>query len=55
MKLQSNLAWNKANKAYSCKLQFYNLPIWLFHEKKPIKQALDLNVSLGTVAKLTHT
>ena len=24
-------------------------------KKKPLKQTLDLNVSLGTMAKLTHT
>ena len=32
---------------YSCKSQFYNLPLWLFHDKTP-KQTLNLNVSLGT-------
>ena len=31
----------------SCKLQLYNLCLWLFRDKTP-KQTLDLNVSLGT-------
>ena len=31
----------------SCKLQLYNLPLWLFCDKTP-KQTLDLNMSLGT-------
>ena len=31
----------------SCKLQLYNLRLWLFHDKTP-KQTLNLNVSLGT-------
>ena len=39
---------------HSCKLQLYNLPLWLFRDKT-LKQTLDLNVSLGTKAKLTHT
>ena len=38
----------------SWKSQLYNLPFWLFHDKTT-KQTLDLNVSLGTEAKLTHT
>ena len=42
-----------ATKA-SWKLQLYNLPHWLFCDKTP-KQTLDLNVSLGTEVKLTHT
>ena len=35
----------------------YNFTISLFGYSvtKPLKQTLDLNVSLGTVAKLTHT
>ena len=36
---------------YSCKSQFYNLPLWLFHYKTP-KQTLDLIVSLGTHSHL---
>ena len=36
------------------KSQLYNLPLWLFRDKTP-KQTLDLNLSLGTEAKLTHT
>ena len=42
----------KPTKA-SWKSQLYNLPLWLFHDKT-LKQTLDLNVSLGTKAKLTH-
>ena len=38
----------------SWKSQIYKLPHWLFRDKTP-KQTLDLNVSLGTMAKLTHT
>ena len=38
----------------SWKSQLYNLPFWLFHDKTT-KQTLDLHVSLGTEAKLTHT
>ena len=38
----------------SWKSQLYNLLLWLFHDKTP-KQILDLNVGLGTKAKLTHT
>ena len=32
-----NQIWHeiKANKTYSCKLQLYNLPIWLFRDKTP--------------------
>ena len=35
----------------------YNFTISLFGYSviKPLKQTLDLNTSLGTVAKLTHT
>ena len=43
----------KPTKA-SWKSQLYNLPLWLFHDKTP-KWTLDLNVSLGTETKLTHT
>ena len=43
----------KPTKA-SWKSQLYNLPLWLFYDKTP-KQTLDLNVSLGTETKLTHT
>ena len=38
----------------SWKSQLYNLPLWLFRDKTP-KQTLDLNMGLGTQAKLTHT
>ena len=38
----------------SWKSQLYNLLLWLFHDKTP-KQTLDLHMSLGTQAKLTHT
>ena len=34
-KLQHFFSWNKANKKHSCKLQLYNLPFWLFHDKTP--------------------
>ena len=32
-----NQIWHriKANKTYSCKLQLYNLPFWLFRDKTP--------------------
>ena len=43
-----NQIWQeiKANKTNSCKC---------YSMTKPLKQTLDLNVSLGTMAKLTHT
>ena len=31
-KIQANLVWNKANKMVD-KIQPYNLPLWLFHDK----------------------
>ena len=46
-KLQANLARNKANKMVD-KIQPYNLPLWLFHDKT-LKQTLDLTCELGTV------
>ena len=56
IKQNCNQIWHgiKANRTHSCKLQFYNLSVWLFRDKS-LKQTLDLNVSLETVAKLTHT
>ena len=45
--IQANFAWNKANKIVD-KIQPYNLPIWLFHDKT-LKQTLDLTCELGTV------
>ena len=44
----------KSNKIHSCKLQLYNLPLWLFRDKTH-KTESRLNVSLGTMVKLTHT
>ena len=46
-KIQANLARNKANKIVD-KIQHYNLPLWLFHDKI-LKQTLDLTYELGTV------
>ena len=38
-KIESNYSqiWHeiKANKTYSCKLQLYNPPLWLFCDKAP--------------------
>ena len=45
--IKENLARNKANKMVD-KIQPYNLPIWLFHDKT-LKQTLDLTCELGTV------
>ena len=45
--IQANFAWNKANKIVD-KIQPYNLPIWLFHDKT-LKQTPDLTCELGTV------
>ena len=51
-----NQIWHeiKANKNIVVN---YNFTISLFGYSvtKPLKQTLDLNVSLGTVAKLAHT
>ena len=47
VKIQANLAQNKANKMVD-KIQPYNLPIWLFHDKT-LKQTLDLTCELGIV------
>ena len=46
-KIQANLARNKINKMVD-KIQPYNLPLWLFHDKT-LKQTLDLTCKLGTV------
>ena len=46
-KIQANLTWNKANKMVD-KIQPYNLPLWLFHDKT-LKQTLDLTCELRTV------
>ena len=46
-KIQANLARNKANEMGD-KIQPYNLPLWLFHDKT-LKQTLDLTRELGTV------
>ena len=46
-KIQANLARNKANKMVD-KIQPYNLPLWLFHDKT-LKQSPDLTCELGTV------
>ena len=43
----------KPTKA-SWKSQLYNLSLLLFRDKTP-KQTLDLNMSLETEVKLTHT
>ena len=45
--IQANLARNKVNKMVD-KIQPYNLPLWLFHDKT-LKQTLDLTCELGTV------
>ena len=45
--IQENLARNKANKRVD-KIQPYNLPLWLFHDKT-LKQTLNLTCELGTV------
>ena len=47
VEIQANLARNKANKMVD-KIQPYNLPLWLFHDKT-LKQTLDLTCELGTV------
>ena len=41
------MARNKANKMVD-KIQPYNFPLWLFHDKT-LKQTLDLTCELGTV------
>ena len=41
-KIQANLARNKANRMVD-KIQPYNLPFWLFHDKT-LKQTLYLNM-----------
>ena len=45
--IRANLARNKANRMVD-KIQPYNLPLWLFHDKT-LKQTLDLTCELGTV------
>ena len=52
-KIQANLVWNKANKMVD-KIQPYNLPFWLFHDKT-LKQTLDLTCELGTVEQNSLT
>ena len=52
-KIQVNLARNKANKMVD-KIQPYNLPFWLFHDKT-LKQTLDLTCELGTVKQNSLT
>ena len=51
-----NQIWHgiKANKNIVVNYNFTISPFGYFMTK-PLKQTLDLNVSLGTVAKLTHT
>ena len=46
-KIQANLTRNKANKMVD-KIQPYNLPLWLFHDKT-LKQTLDLICELGAI------
>ena len=50
-----NQIWHgiKANKNIIVNYNFTTSPFGYF-VTKPLKQTLDLNVSLGTVAKLTH-
>ena len=52
-KIQANLARNKANKIVD-KIQPYNLPLWLFHDKT-LKQTLDLTCKLETVEQNSFT
>ena len=52
-KIQANLARNKANKMVD-KIQPYNLPFWLFHDKT-LKQTLDLKCELETVEQNSLT
>ena len=51
-----NQIWHgiKANKNMVVNYNFTISPFGYF-VKKPLKQILDLNVSLGIVEKLTHT
>ena len=51
--IQTNLAWNKANKMVD-KIQPYNLPLWLFRDKT-LKQTLDLTCELGIVEQNSLT
>ena len=50
-----NQIWHeiKANKTYSCKLQLYNLPLWLFRDKTP-KADSRLKREFGNSGK-THS
>ena len=50
-----NQIWHeiKANKTHSCKLQLYNLPIWLFCDKTP-KTDFRLKHEFGNNGK-THS
>ena len=52
-KIQANLTRNKANKMVD-KIQPYNLPLWLFHDKT-LKQTLDLACELGIVEQNSLT
>ena len=52
-KIQANLTQNKANKMVD-KIQPYNLPLWLFHDKT-LKQTLDLTCELGIVEQNSLT
>ena len=47
------MAQNKANEMVD-KIQPYNLPLWLFHDKT-LKQTLDLTCELGTVEQNSLT
>ena len=52
-KIQTNLAQNKSNMMID-KIQPYNLPLWLFHDKT-LKQTLDLICELGIVEQNSLT
>ena len=52
-KIQVNLVRNKTNKMVD-KIQPYNLPLWLFHDKT-LKQTLDLIYELGIVEQNSLT
>ena len=48
-----NQIWHgiKANKTRSCKLQLYNLTLWLFHDKTP-KIDSKLKREFGNTGKI---
>ena len=50
-----NQIWHgiKANNTHSCKLQLYNLPLWLFRDKTPKKNS-RLKREFGNSGK-THS